>query len=129
MNDYINVLKTKYADFSGRARRREYWMFVLFNIIFAIATMLVDGVLFAALGIAFLNIVYSLAMLVPGIAVTVRRLHDTGRSGWWILVALVPVVGPLALLVILCLDSQPGTNQFGSSPKGAASATAGLAAA
>jgi uncharacterized membrane protein YhaH (DUF805 family) len=119
MNWYLQVLK-KYADFSGRARRREYWFFVLFNIIISVVLSVCDGVLgtySAAASIGILSGIYTLAVLIPGIAVAVRRLHDTGRSGWWILIALVPIVGWIVLLVFMLLDSQPGQNAYGLSPK------------
>lgn len=114
MNWYIEVLK-KYAVFGGRARRQEYWMFFLFNILIAFVLGLVTRFIGSALGIgtALSNpagTIYSLAVLVPGIAVAVRRMHDTGRSGWWILV-------PVANLVFLCLDSEDGDNQYGPNPK------------
>lgn len=112
MNWYLEVLK-KYAEFNGRARRQEYWMFMLFNILISFAIGFVEG-FFGSAGI--LSFVYALAVLIPGIAVTVRRLHDTGRSGWWVLISLVPVVG-IVLLVFMCLDSQSDGNQYGANPK------------
>ena len=119
MNWYLQALK-KYADFSGRARRREYWFFVLFNLIISVVLSVCDVVLgtySAAASIGILSGIYTLAVLIPGIAVTVRRLHDTGRSGWWILIVLVPIVGWIVLLVFMLLDSQPGQNAYGPSPK------------
>ena len=117
MNWYVEVLK-KYAVFGGRARRMEYWMFFLFN--FIIAIVLSVGGRITHIG-PWLNLVYSLAVLIPGIAVSVRRLHDTNRSGWWLLIALVPFVGVIILLVFMFLDSQPGDNQYGPNPKGVTS--------
>ncbi|MFV8569865.1 DUF805 domain-containing protein [Marinobacter sp. SBS5] len=122
MNWYLEVLK-KYAVFSGRARRKEYWFFILFNIIISLVLGVIDGFTGSyseAAGLGLLGGIYSLAVLIPGIAVTVRRLHDTGRSGWWFLIVLVPVIGALALLVFMVLDSKPGQNQYGSNPKEAA---------
>jgi uncharacterized membrane protein YhaH (DUF805 family) len=119
MNWYLGVLK-KYADFSGRARRKEYWFFVLFNLIISCVLSVIDvfvGTYNAAAGIGILAGLYALAVLIPGIAVTVRRLHDTGRSGWWILIVLIPLVGWIVLLVFMFLDSQPVTNAYGPSPK------------
>jgi uncharacterized membrane protein YhaH (DUF805 family) len=119
MNWYLGALK-KYADFSGRARRREYWFFVLFNIIISIVLTICDvfvGTYSAAASIGILTGIYTLAVLIPGIAVTVRRLHDTGRSGWWVLIILVPLIGAIVLLIFMVIDSQPGTNAYGSSPK------------
>lgn len=119
MNWYLKVLK-QYADFSGRARRKEYWMFVLFNMIFTIVAMILDNVLGIAMeGIGYgpLYGLYSLAMLIPGLAVAVRRLHDVGKSGWMILIALIPLIGAIWLLVLMVTDSNPGENQYGQNPK------------
>lgn len=119
MNWYLKVLK-QYADFSGRARRKEYWMFVLFNMIFAIVAMILDNVLGIAMeGIGYgpLYGLYVLAMLIPGLAVAVRRLHDVGKSGWMILIALIPLIGTIWLLVLMVTDSNPGENQYGQNPK------------
>ncbi len=107
MNWYLEVLK-KYAVFNGRARRKEYWYFVLFNIIISIVL--------AVMGMDLLQWIYTLAVLIPGIAVTVRRLHDTERSGWWLLIALVPIAA-IVLLVFMVQDSKPGQNQYGANPK------------
>jgi uncharacterized membrane protein YhaH (DUF805 family) len=119
MSWYLEVWK-KYAVFSGRARRREYWYFVLFNIIVSIVLGVIDGVtgsLNAQTGLGLLSGIYSLVILIPSIAVSVRRLHDTDRSGWWLLIVLVPLVGAIILLVFAVQDSKPGTNQFGENPK------------
>ncbi len=120
MNWYLTVLK-KYAEFSGRARRTEYWMFVLFNIIFSIVAIILDNVLGTAIesvGYGLFYILYLLAVLLPSLAVTVRRLHDIGKSGGWIFIALIPLIGSIWLLVLLATDSQPGENQYGPNPKG-----------
>lgn len=119
VNWYIEVLK-KYTVFSGRARRKEYWFFVLFNVLVSIALTFIDGVtgtLSAESGVGLLSGLYGLAVLVPSIAVGVRRLHDIGRSGWWLLIVLVPLLGVLVLLVFAVLDSQPGSNEYGPNPK------------
>ena len=119
MNWYLKVLK-QYADFSGRARRKEYWMFVLFNMIFAIVAMILDNVLGIAMeGIGYgpLYGLYARAMLIPGLAVAVRRLHDVGKSGWMILIALIPLIGSIWLLVLMVTDSNAGENQYGQNPK------------
>jgi uncharacterized membrane protein YhaH (DUF805 family) len=119
MNWYLQALK-KYADFSGRARRKEYWFFVLFNIIISVVLTVCDvfmGTYSAAANIGILTAIYTLAVLIPGIAVSVRRLHDTGRSGWWLLIVLVPLIGALVLLIFMFIDSQPGQNAYGPSPK------------
>jgi uncharacterized membrane protein YhaH (DUF805 family) len=122
MNWYLAVLKN-YADFGGRARRKEYWMFFLFNIIFAIAATILDNVLGIAMkGVAYgpIYLIYLLAVIIPHLAVLVRRLHDVGKSGWMILISLIPIIGAIWLLVLLVTDSDPGENRFGLYPKDAA---------
>lgn len=117
-----------YANFSGRARRSEYWFFYLFNMI-AVFVFMIIGAIFGAifgggegavggLGIGYiLYLLYALAAFIPSIAVTVRRLHDTNRSGWNILWCLLPFVGAIVLLVFMVQDSYPGENQYGENPK------------
>ena len=114
MNWYVECWK-KFGDFTGRARRTEYWMFVLFNLIASVLIAVVDGVLGTS---GALGGLYSLAVLIPNLSVAARRLHDTDRSGWWQLIALIPLIGFIILLVFLCSDSQPGDNRFGPNPKG-----------
>jgi uncharacterized membrane protein YhaH (DUF805 family) len=120
MNWYLDAWKN-YFTFTGRSRRKAYWMFVLFNIIALVLVNFIDN----ALGLAGqggygpLSTIYGLAVFIPGLALAVRRLHDTGRSGWWMLIALLPVIGGIVLIVFFVLDSQPGTNQYGPNPKGA----------
>lgn len=125
MNEFMTALR-KYADFSGRSRRREYWMFVLFYILIDVALSIVDrmlGFYNSAGGYGVLSGLFALALLIPAIAVGVRRLHDTGRSGWWILIGLIPVIGWIVLIVFYVQDSQPGSNAWGPNPKeGAAKA-------
>lgn len=118
MNWYLDAWKN-YANFQGRARRKAYWMFVLFNIIALVVLGVIEGAigLGGQNGYGILTGVYSLAMILPLIAVAVRRLHDTGRSGWWILIGLVPLIGPIVLIVFYVTDSQPGSNQYGPNPK------------
>jgi len=117
MNWYIEVLK-KYAVFNGRARRKEYWYFFLFNIIISIVLAIIDGMTGSfGTGAGLLGIIYSLAILIPGIAVSVRRLHDTDRTGWWLLIGLIPLIGVIVLLVFMVQDSNPDENQYGSNPK------------
>ena len=118
MSWYLDVLK-KYAEFSGRARRKEYWMFFLFYFLIAIAIGIIEAIIRTG---GILGGIYALAMLIPGLAVTVRGLHDTGRTGWWILIGLIPVIGTIILLVFMVLDSQPGDNEYGPNPKEAAPA-------
>ncbi|MFJ5224894.1 DUF805 domain-containing protein [Streptomyces sp. NPDC088400] len=113
MHWFTDVLK-KYAVFSGRARRKEYWMFVLFNFIIAIVLAIVDAVAGAS---GVISGLYTLAMLIPSLAVGVRRLHDTGRSGWWLLIALVPLVGGIILLVFLASEGEQTSNAHGPNPK------------
>ncbi len=119
MNWYLEVLKN-YAVFSGRARRKEYWMFVLFNVIFSIVAAILDNVLGLAIkdvGYGPIYILYALAVFIPGIAVSVRRLHDTGKSGWFILLGLIPCVGGIILLVFMVTAGDVGDNEYGSDPK------------
>ncbi len=119
MDWYLAVLKN-YAGFSGRARRKEYWMFVLFNVIFAIVAMILDNVLGIAMeGIGYGPIygLYLLAIIIPSLAVGVRRLHDVGKSGWMMLIALIPIIGAIWLLVLFVQDSIPGENKYGANPK------------
>lgn len=120
----------QYADFSGRASRQEFWMFVLFNLLFAMAWAFVAGLLTGLLGDSFdhdsdrlifmykLIAIYYAVTAVPAMAVGVRRLHDTGRSGWWMLIGLVPLVGGIWLIVLMCSDDNPGDNRYGSPPDG-----------
>lgn len=112
MSYFIEALK-KYAVFSGRARRKEYWMFSLFAAIIAV----VLAVIGLAIKFPYLVILFYVAILLPGLGVSIRRLHDTGRSGWWLLIGIVPVVGGIMLLVFTCTDSKPGANQYGPNPK------------
>jgi len=113
MNWYLKVLK-QYADFNRRARRQEYWMFFLFNIVFS----MVAGALDAALGTwGAIGGLYTLAILIPSLAVGVRRLHDIGKSGWMLLIAFIPVIGIIWLLILLATDSTSGSNQYGENPK------------
>ncbi|MFJ3583100.1 DUF805 domain-containing protein [Streptomyces sp. NPDC090127] len=113
MNWYLDVLK-KYAVFNGRARRQEYWMFMLFNIIALIIVAVID----MAIGTyPLLYAVYALAVFLPGLGVTIRRLHDTGRSGWWILINLVPLVGGIILIVFLATEGNQTDNSYGPNPK------------
>lgn len=112
MNWYLSVVKN-YVGFSGRASRKEYWMFVLFNIIFFIITIVLDNMLDGT-GIIFF--IYALVLFLPSLAVTIRRLHDTDRTGWWALLSFIPI-GDLVLLVFMCLEGTVGENRFGADPK------------
>jgi len=117
MQWYLGVLKN-YAGFSGRARRTEYWMFGLVNFVITLVFYILT---FATHSGFFLVLVllYALAVLVPSLAVLVRRLHDIGMSGWWILIGLVPFVGSVVLLVFTVLAGNQGPNRYGDDPKGA----------
>ena len=120
MEEFKEVVFRKYAMFDGRARRREFWMFVLFNFIISIALSIVDSMLGTKVleknGI--LSSLYSLAVFIPSLAVNVRRLHDTNHSGWWWFLWLIPIVGWIIMIVWLVKDSMPGDNTYGPNPKG-----------
>ena len=121
MNWYLEAL-IKYANFKGRARRKEYWLFTLFNFLISFILLIVDS-LIGSQGVLF--ILYFLATLLPNLAVTVRRLHDIGKSGWWILISIIPIIGGIVLVIFMCTDSQSGNsfddttgrNQYGGNPK------------
>ena len=132
MNWYLTVVKDNYFNFKGRARRKEYWMFVLINIIITSILMFLDNLL--GLNIVseretfmgkieveqpygYLYSIYGLLVLIPGIAVSFRRLHDIGRSGWYFLWLFLPLIGFILVTIAMCRDSQPEENQFGISPK------------
>lgn len=119
MNWWLAAMK-KYVDFSGRARRKEYWMFALFNLIFLIAALVLDlllGSVNEGLGYGLFYSLFSLGILLPTWSVTVRRLHDVGKSGWWIFISLIPFIGGLWLLILTLTDGQAGDNRYGASPK------------
>jgi uncharacterized membrane protein YhaH (DUF805 family) len=110
----------KYADFSGRARRKEYWMFALFTAIFEIIAILFDNALGNTtedLGYGLILSLYLLAIILPGLAVSVRRLHDVGKSGWWMFIGSIPFIGGIWLFILTVTDSQPGLNKYGENPK------------
>ncbi|MFH2062605.1 MAG: DUF805 domain-containing protein [bacterium] len=122
MSYYLAVLK-KYAVFSGRANRAEFWWFALGNFIVFVVLSIVQSVVFGSnselfMDMGILPMLYWLAVVVPSFAVTVRRLHDTDRSGWWLLIGLVPFVGGIVLLVFYLLGGTPGANRYGLSPAG-----------
>lgn len=110
---YKDVVMNKYMKFDGRARRSEYWYFVLFNIIISV----IVGVIGEVIGTNLLSSVYSLAVLLPSIAVGVRRLHDIGKSGWFLLIAFIPLLGAIYLIYLFASDSDAGNNEYGSNPK------------
>lgn len=129
---FVTAVKTcvrRYADFTGRARRSEYWWFYLAYVLVVLVIAIAGGIVAAVVGsvnetagsavgllVTILYFIVALALILPTLAVGARRLHDTGRSGWWLLLALVPL-GGIVLLVFWVLDSSPGTNRFGPSPK------------
>ncbi len=121
--DWMKLALSRYSDFSGRSRRMEYWMFVILQIGVSIVTSLIDniiglgGIVFGAYGP--LTLIVSLVLIVPAIAVGVRRLHDRDMSGWFLLLGLVPIVGGLILLVIFLLEGTQGSNKYGADPKSA----------
>ena len=118
MNYYFAAFK-KYAVFKGRATRREYWYFTLFNIlavgVFGLIGQLMGTFNFDA-GYGPLSAIYTLAMILPGLGVSIRRLHDTGRSGWWFMITIIPIIGLLVFLYFALLDSDPNPNEYGESP-------------
>lgn len=119
MNYYLKVLK-QYSDFKGRARRKEYWMFTIFNIIFGGIAMTLDsvfGIAIEGVGYGPLYGIYALVLFIPGLAVAVRRLHDIGKSGWMLLITLIPLIGVIWLLVLLLTDSNSEENLYGENPK------------
>lgn len=122
MSWFLLALK-KYATFSGRSQRSEYWYFFLFYLLIVLALGLLDSALGTFVedeGLGLLSGIFVLAMLIPSIAVGVRRLHDIGRSGWWMLISLVPIIGTIVLVVFAVRDSEPGTNAYGANPKASA---------
>ena len=118
MEWYMKVIK-QYAVFNGRATRKEYWMFTLFNFLITFGIAIVSGILGSLMGTNqnILVNIYSLAVFLPSLGVAIRRLHDTGRSGWWLLISLIPLIGAIVLIVFFIEDSQPNDNQFGPNPK------------
>jgi uncharacterized membrane protein YhaH (DUF805 family) len=112
---YLKVVRDNYANFEGRARRSEYWYYTLFNLIIGIVLQVIDH--FIGFEYGLLGSIYSLAVLVPGLAVFVRRLHDVGKSGWYILLIFLPVIGWIWLLVLLFTEGDNGPNEYGEDPK------------
>jgi uncharacterized membrane protein YhaH (DUF805 family) len=121
----VRSVLTQYAGFTGRARRSEYWWFALFTFLVSLVASILDSILGTRLGsddnvwtgTGVISIIASLALLLPSLAVGVRRLHDTNRTGWWLLIGLIPLVGAIVLLVFFVMDSTPGANRFGPNPK------------
>ena len=122
MEWYLKVMRDNYANFNGRARRKEYWMFTLFFLLFALLAGFVIGILSAvgetvAMIVIILAVVWYLAHLVPSLAVTVRRLHDTGKSGWFYLLAFIPYIGGLIIFIFTVIEGDKGDNKYGLDPK------------
>ena len=130
MIDWVLEVFSKYAVFDGRARRKEYWYWYLFNFLISIFFVVISFVITPPYGtdtdngigwfgifIYVLVIIYSLGVFIPNLAVTVRRLHDTNRSGWWYFISLIPFIGGIIFLIYLIEDSTPGDNQYGPNPK------------
>ncbi len=115
MNYFLEVVKN-YAGFNGRATRSEYWYFVLFYSIISIAISIIGAVISDKFGI--LSKLYFLALVIPSLAVMIRRLHDIGKSGWWWLISIIPLIGPIWLIVLLATRSDPGDNKYGPNPEG-----------
>ena len=113
MKWFLKALK-QYTDFNGRARRTEYWMYILFYTIFSYAAFMLDYLLGTT---SVFTGIYALALLLPTIAVGVRRLHDIGKSGWMMLVGLIPVIGGIWLLILFIKEGTPGSNEYGINPK------------
>lgn len=114
INNFKKVVFENYANFEGRARRREYWMFALANCLIGIIWGVIMGILGLPQACVYLP---TLALFLPGLAVSVRRLHDIGKSGWWLLIAFIPLIGGIWLLILHAQDGQPGSNQYGENPK------------
>ena len=114
MNWYLATLK-KYAVFNGRARRKEYWIFFLFNLMIVFVLGLIERLTHE--GFQRLGVVYSLLVFLPGLGVAIRRLHDTGRSGWWLFMGLIPLIGGIIVLMFMLDDSDPAENKYGPNPK------------
>jgi uncharacterized membrane protein YhaH (DUF805 family) len=115
MQEAVRSVLSQYANFSGRARRSEYWFFYLAIVIVSVVASILDLII----GMQILGWIVAAATIVPSISASARRLHDTGRSGWWQLIGIIPVIGWILLIVWLATDSNPGDNQYGPNPKGA----------
>lgn len=120
MNWYYKVLR-QYSDFNGRARRTEYWMFTLINTLITFIFLMLDSKLgfsfLEELPYGYLTFIYAFLVFLPSLAVTVRRLHDIGKSGWWYLVGLIPIIGGFWLLFLMVTDGVPQENKYGPNPK------------
>ncbi len=117
MEWYLKCLR-QYADFKGRARRKELWMYILFNALFSFVAVFIDGIIGTSneSGLGLFSGLYTLAVIIPSFAVCVRRLHDIGKSGWWYFIGLIPLLG-IILFIWFCKEGEPGENQWGKNPK------------
>ncbi|MFC0005044.1 DUF805 domain-containing protein [Micromonospora siamensis] len=118
--DAVKSVFSNYASFGGRARRSEYWWFALFSWVVSIVASVLDGAFGTQMGsgsLGVIGLIVTLALLLPSIAVAVRRLHDTNRAGWWLLIALIPLVGAIVLIVFFAMEGTRGENRFGADPK------------
>ncbi len=119
MKYYIKAFNN-FSNFNGRARRKEYWMYLLFNLIFAMVAIILDnvfGLAFESIGYGVIYLLYALITFIPSLSVSVRRLHDKSKSGWYLLLAIIPIIGGIVLLFILAADGDPGENEYGTNPK------------
>ena len=121
---YLDILTNKFADFNGRARRKEYWMWTLYCTIILLISMALDNLfgltfefLGQDLGYGWLYLIFGIIQFIPGLAVVVRRLHDVGKSGWYYLIILIPLVGFIWILILLCTDGVKEENKWGTNPK------------
>ena len=119
MEWYLKVVRENFANFNGRARRKEYWMFVLINVIIGAILSVIDRILGLTMDsqAGILGSIYSLAILIPSIAVAIRRLHDIGKSGWFLLLVFIPCIGGLYLLYLMIQEGEQGVNAYGPNPK------------
>ncbi len=119
--EWMTLPLKRYADFSGRSRRKEYWMFFLFVIIVAVVIGIIEGILglTGMIGGVYgpLTLIFALGIIIPSIACQVRRFHDQDKSGWFVLLGFIPLIGGLAVLVFMCLEGTQGANRYGEDPK------------
>ncbi len=122
---FVDTLKNRYADFKGRASRSEYWYFMLFSLIIGIILAFLDSLIGTApddkAGAGILGTIFSIATFIPALSLAIRRLHDIGKKGWWVLAGVIPIVNFIGIFVLLFFfikDSQPGSNEYGPNPKG-----------